>query len=246
MNKYYVYYHRNLINNKYYVGITCKEKPEYRWGKDGNNYSDQIFGSAIRKYGWDNFEHVIVCKDLSKEEACKMESELIKKYNSRVPNGYNVELGGQTNYKQGLIICVETNEVFENAEDVILKQSKILKDKYISDDIIKCCEYIYPYIKIPWKNENYHYQYYTKHFTKDISVIEQRYIYQLSRKKNINLTKIKSEGKYIRNGYKVCNNCGNIYKKPKNQSKNICLKCKERGLFFDSESIKNSHKIKGN
>ena len=237
MSKYYVYYHRNIVNNKYYVGITCKKKPEYRWGKNGKNYSDQILGKAIEKYGWNNFEHIIVCSDLSKEEACKIEKELIEKYNSRVPNGYNIESGGQTNYKQGLIICVETNEIFESAEDAILKQENIFKNKYIAEDIIKCCEYLYPYIKIPWKNEKYHYQYYTKYFTKDINVIEKRYLYKLENKKRYNLKKIKNDGKYIRNNYKVCENCGDIYKKPKGTSKNMCLKCRERGLFFDSENL---------
>ena len=65
-NNYKVYYHRNKINNKYYIGITSKKKVEYRWGKDGNSYKGQLFGKAIDKYGWDNFEHGIFYENISK------------------------------------------------------------------------------------------------------------------------------------------------------------------------------------
>ena len=57
--KYYVYSHRNKINNKIYIGIT-KQNPTVRWGVDGKRYKDSPrFWNAIQKYGWDNFEHEI-------------------------------------------------------------------------------------------------------------------------------------------------------------------------------------------
>lgn len=81
--------HKNKINGKVYIGIT-KQKPEYRWN-DGNGYKKQLFFKAIKKYGWDNFEHIILLKNLSKEEAEKKEIEFIKKYDSHCNKyGYNV------------------------------------------------------------------------------------------------------------------------------------------------------------
>lgn len=93
---YTVYSHRNKINGKIYIGITGRD-PEERWGKDGNQYkSSPHFYSAIQKYGWDNFEHIILYTGLTKEEACLKEQELIKKFNSIDRRfGYNSTSGGE-------------------------------------------------------------------------------------------------------------------------------------------------------
>lgn len=94
MNNFTVYIH-HTPNNKVYVGITQK-KVFARWGKDGSGYSNQqLFWRAIQKYGWDNIEHEIVAENLSKEEACQMEIDLIAKYKSNNPDyGYNISFGG--------------------------------------------------------------------------------------------------------------------------------------------------------
>ena len=92
---YIVYQHKNKINGKIYIGITS-QKPEQRWGSQGCNYkSSPHFYSAIQKYGWDNFEHTILFTDLTKEQACLKEQELIKEYNSMNREfGYNSTSGG--------------------------------------------------------------------------------------------------------------------------------------------------------
>ena len=92
---YTVYQHKNKINGKIYIGITS-QKPEQRWGSQGCNYkSSPHFYSAIQKYGWDNFEHNILFIDLTKEQACLKEQELIKEYNSMNREfGYNSTSGG--------------------------------------------------------------------------------------------------------------------------------------------------------
>ena len=97
--KYYVYSHRNKINNKIYIGIT-KQNPTVRWGVDGKRYKDSPrFWNAIQKYGWDNFEHEILYENLSQSEAADKEQELIKKYRSNNEQfGYNMTSGGETHY----------------------------------------------------------------------------------------------------------------------------------------------------
>ena len=92
-DKYCVYKH-TVPNDKVYIGIT-RRKPEKRWGSNGINYRTQVFYHAIKKYGWENISHEILYDNLSKEEAEKMEIELIAMYQSNDINfGYNIDNGG--------------------------------------------------------------------------------------------------------------------------------------------------------
>lgn len=93
-NNYYVYKHTNKINGKVYIGITC-QKPKQRWGGNGYRYSEQRFGYAISKYGWDGFKHEILYEGLSETQAKIIEVSLIHYYKSTNPKyGYNVSEGG--------------------------------------------------------------------------------------------------------------------------------------------------------
>lgn len=96
MNDYTVYLHISP-SGKRYVGITHL-KPEHRYGKNGNGYKRcSFFYKAIQKYGWNNFEHIIIAHNLTKEQACEMEQNLIAKYKSNDENfGYNCSLGGES------------------------------------------------------------------------------------------------------------------------------------------------------
>ena len=94
LDSYCVYMHINKINGKKYIGIT-KQSPEKRWRK-GGGYSGKHFSSAIKKYGWDNFEHVILFIGLSCQEACDIEESLITMYHtSNQDYGYNLSSGGE-------------------------------------------------------------------------------------------------------------------------------------------------------
>lgn len=90
-----VYYHINKTNGKIYVGITSKEKPEERWRNGKGYYDTPHFKYAIKKYGWDNFEHVVFAKELTEDEACNMEKLLIRELQTTNPlYGYNIAYGG--------------------------------------------------------------------------------------------------------------------------------------------------------
>lgn len=93
---YTVYMHRNKINQKVYIGITG-QKPYVRWN-NGIGYHGSYFANAIKKYGWNNFEHIILFSNLTKEEACKKEQEFINLFNATDSNyGYNIAIGGEIN-----------------------------------------------------------------------------------------------------------------------------------------------------
>lgn len=93
-NSYIIYKHTSP-SNKIYIGIT-KFDPKYRWLNNGKGYKNQtVFFNAIIKYGWINFKHEILYKDLSKQEALDKEEELIREYKSYDRNyGYNIALKG--------------------------------------------------------------------------------------------------------------------------------------------------------
>lgn len=83
-------------NDKRYIGITSS-LPIYRWGRGGKRYQhNEYFWRAIQKYGWENFEHIILFENLNYEIACKIEKNLISKYNTTNENfGYNHSIGGE-------------------------------------------------------------------------------------------------------------------------------------------------------
>ena len=157
----YVYVHINKINGKAYVGQTI-QTPHERWGKNGKKYirNNLKFGNAIQKYGWDNFEHIILYKGCP-AMLDLLEEMYIKKYDS-INNGYNLTSGGNKNKiisdetKKKLreaqknnknihrftlgnkstskkVRCIETGEVFENT---IVASKFMNKNKH---SVAKCC-----------------------------------------------------------------------------------------------------------
>ena len=92
----YVYKITNNVNNKSYIGITNNYKK--RWSNEKSNPKDpvrqQVITKAISKYGKENFTFEILYSNLTIEEACQKEQELIQKYNTLIPEGYNVDKGG--------------------------------------------------------------------------------------------------------------------------------------------------------
>ena len=91
----FVYIHINKINGKKYIGQTI-QSPIKRWdcGRGYNGCSR--FFNAIKKYGWDNFEHKVF--ECNESDLDRIESELIAQYNTTNPQyGYNLEYGGHLN-----------------------------------------------------------------------------------------------------------------------------------------------------
>lgn len=69
---------------------------EERCGKNGTRYRNcAAFWHAIQKYGWDNFSHTVLAYDLTREKANELEIYYISKFNTIVPNGYNLSPGGE-------------------------------------------------------------------------------------------------------------------------------------------------------
>lgn len=95
-NRLWTVYIHLFPNGKRYVGITSQSPPENRWC-GGSGYSRQpLVGKAIKKYGWENIQHIIVIQTENKEEAFYAEKWLIATYHTNdVEYGYNLTSGGE-------------------------------------------------------------------------------------------------------------------------------------------------------
>ena len=130
MKNYKLYIHINKINNKKYVGITSLI-PNKRWS-NGNGYKDNYyFYNAIKKYGWKNFEHIILFDNLTLEEASKLECEYIEKYKTlNKKYGYNLKDGGANGCH-----TEETKEKIRIASINIPKESRLSMAKKLSKPV---------------------------------------------------------------------------------------------------------------
>ena len=91
----FVYILTNQINQKVYVGQTTKTNPLVRIKRHARR--KDLIGRAIRKYGLENF--TILCYECVTDDLDNLEKKYITECNSLVPNGYNLESGGNSNKK---------------------------------------------------------------------------------------------------------------------------------------------------
>lgn len=93
MKKYCVYITTNLIDGKQYVGDHATYNLNDRYLGSG-----QIIKQAVKKYKYENFKKVILEEFNTKQEAFEAQEKYIKKFNTLVPNGYNISpCGGIAN-----------------------------------------------------------------------------------------------------------------------------------------------------
>lgn len=150
-NSYCVYIHRNIINNKAYIGITKHgDSPEKRWaGGNGyltknknGKYSQIRFAHAIQKYGWHSFEHIIWANNLCENDAKKLEVMLIALFNTTDSNyGYNTSPGGESFSMTDVNIVKRTISVVEaKNQQRIQKSIEMFKDRFDNGDenILQC------------------------------------------------------------------------------------------------------------
>lgn len=126
----YIYRILNIITKKCYIGETKSKNVQTRWEQHKrtieNNKGCPALRDAIKKYGIENFNFnvLIICFD---NDRFKYEIEYIKKYNTIVPNGYNITKGGEGGGFQG-------KKHTEKVKNIIKKQ---LKEKYINNPKLK-------------------------------------------------------------------------------------------------------------
>jgi group I intron endonuclease len=128
----YIYRILNKITQKCYIGESKCLNINRRWNQhkktiENNKGYCPALRDAVIKYGIENFIFtvIIVCFD---DDRFKYEKEYINKYNSVVPNGYNVTNGGEGGGGfQGK----------KHSDEVKNKIKNTLKQKYIDNPELK-------------------------------------------------------------------------------------------------------------
>ena len=96
-----IYCYTNLKNNKRYIGQTLNPESRYAAHKSAyknpnNSEYDSLINRAFRKYGYENFKYEVLAKDIDDINILnELKIYYINFYNSKTPNGYNVEDGGK-------------------------------------------------------------------------------------------------------------------------------------------------------
>jgi hypothetical protein len=137
-NKTWLVYVHTSPNGKRYVGITSHSSVSKRWGMNGIGYKgNRQFYEDICKYGWDNFTHETINKNLTKDEAFTKEKQYILDNDLMNPEfGYNksitrhpINCSDEFRKKQGVLIKEQWKRP-EYRADVSAKHSESMKQKY--------------------------------------------------------------------------------------------------------------------
>lgn len=127
MKENYKVYIHTFQNGKTYVGIT-KQEPMRRWKYGAGYKKNQPFVyNAIQKYGWQNIYHQVLYDGLSKDEAEKMEIELISILKSNNRNyGYNLANGGNC---RGTLSEESRKKLSKSRKGIVFSEEHIKKNK---------------------------------------------------------------------------------------------------------------------
>lgn len=111
-----IYKITNNISGKSYIGQSVhieqrisEHKSESASTDTNRKAYNSVIHKAIRKYGWSNFSYSIIEECLISELDDK-ERFWIKEYNTLIPNGYNILVGGQQ-YRKDLDVEVKKKNV---------------------------------------------------------------------------------------------------------------------------------------
>lgn len=94
-----IYIATNLVNGKQYIGLTTKtvEKrwKEHQYETKANRFS--LLHKAIKKYGANAFSVRELASPIkqNRKALCELESDLIFRFKTKTPHGYNLTDGGE-------------------------------------------------------------------------------------------------------------------------------------------------------
>ena len=96
----FIYKISNNFNNKLYIGLTTKTDARSRWyqhrylSKNLKNSDKSYLHRSMHEHGIDNFTFEVI-EEIDNDLLPEREQYWINYYNSYIPNGYNLTLGGE-------------------------------------------------------------------------------------------------------------------------------------------------------
>ena len=136
-----IYGARNTVNGKWYIGQTVnyKQRKHNHLRYARHNRDRCVFHAAIRKYGEDAFDWTVLEYNINThDELNEREKYWIQEKNSRIPNGYNMNAGGngtanhhQSEETRKRISATLTGR--KQSEETKRKKSAALKGKPFSE-----------------------------------------------------------------------------------------------------------------
>lgn len=123
-----IYCYTNIVNGKKYIGQTVDQKhrksqhKSSAFNENSSEYNSPLHRS-FRKYGYENFEYDILAKDIDDLDILNyLQIYYIKKFNTQIPNGYNIEQGGANAPKP---------KTEQHKEKLIWGQAKLTEEEVI-------------------------------------------------------------------------------------------------------------------
>lgn len=124
-----IYIIKNDINEKVYIGqaVNTLNRWYHHLSDARKNKKYSIIDRAINKYGKEHFYYEIIESQI--ENYNEREQYWIKYYNSRVPNGYNIAVGGKGigNGIDALTSSIKDKETLESIIDTIIQTDLSLR-----------------------------------------------------------------------------------------------------------------------
>lgn len=134
MNIYTIYRITNILNGKIYIGWTSRD-PEIRFEEHSRGKKSSIIGSAIEKYGRENFKFEILYQTKDEIHSKEMEGYFILGNNSLLAEeggwGYNIDKGGKGHKRSKRTIELHRHKLTgrKQSEDHKRKKSNAIKGK---------------------------------------------------------------------------------------------------------------------
>ena len=136
---YTIYVHTNKITGKSYVGQT-RQSPTLRWQKGLGYRTQPKFFRAIKKYGWDNFEHKVLAENLTKPEADLLEQQFIIKFDA-IESGYNITPGGNNHNNLGKVVLQLDPSTLQVIAEYPSTRAAAKSTGLLHENIGQCCNF---------------------------------------------------------------------------------------------------------